>query len=65
MDMVIYEGIHSECLIGLDILNERFNLLISSSGVYMKKEDLENHNKRGNTVSKLGTNKTLQMVVSI
>ena len=47
MDMVIYEGIHSECLIGLDILNERFNLLISSPGVYMKEEDLENHNKRG------------------
>ena len=33
MDLVIYEGDHSECLIGLDILNGR---LISSAEAYIK-----------------------------
>ena len=64
MDLVIYEGVHSECLIGLDILNERFNLLISSAGAYIKKEDLDNHNK-GQKVSKIGTKNVQQIVVSI
>ena len=64
MDLVIYEGDHSECSIGLDILNGRFKLLISAAGAYMKIKDLEDHNKKLK-VSKIGTKNVQQIVVSI
>ena len=56
MDLVIYQGDHAECLVGLDILKERFNLLISPSGIYMKIEDLARHNEL-QKVSRIGTQK--------
>ena len=64
MNLTIYEGNHSECLIGLDILKEKFNLLISPAGAYIKIEDLATHNKK-QKVSKIGTHKNLQLVVSV
>ena len=64
MDLVIYQGDHAECLIGLDILNDRFNLLISPDGAYIKSEDLARHNKI-QKVSKIGTYKNQQIVVSV
>ena len=64
MNLIIYQGDHSECLIGLDILNERFNLLTSPAGAYIKTEDLARHNKI-QKVSKIGTYKNLQLVVSV
>ena len=48
----------------LDILNERFNLLISPAGAYIKTEDLARHNKI-QKVSKIGTYKNQQIVVSV
>ena len=64
MDLVIYQGDHAECLVGLDILKERFNLLISPSGIYMKIEDLARHNEL-QKVSRIGTQKNQQIVVSV